>query len=163
MNTLGEYILLGVVDIAVIAGLSVLAGATAPRWPERWLVRDSWVTCPRSWETTGLYRRLGVTSWAARLPEYGAVFGGRSKREVPGRDLASLERYLVEVRRAIWVHTLSMLTWLPLIAFNPWWLTLAGAVIAIGVNVPFLLILRGNNARLSRIVTNLRKREQGNP
>ena len=161
--TLADFVLLGAVDIAVIGGLSVLIGASAPRWPERWLARDSWVTRPRSWESAGLYRRLGVASWAARLPEYGAVFGGRSKREVPGRDLASLERYLIEVRRAILVHTLSMLTWLPLIAFNPWWLTLAGAVIAIGVNVPFLLILRGNNARLTRIVATLRQREQGNP
>ena len=161
--TLADFVLLGAVDIAVIAGLSVLIGASAPRWPERWLARDSWVTRPRCWESAGLYRRLGVASWAARLPEYGAVFGGRSKREVPGRDLASLERYLIEVRRAILVHTLSMLTWLPLIAFNPWWLTLAGAVIAIGVNVPFLLILRGNNARLTRIVATLRQREKGNP
>jgi len=97
---------------------------------------------------------------AARLPELGALFGGRSKREVPGRDLASLEQYLVDVRRAIWVHSLSMLTWLPLLAFNPWWLSLAGAVIAVGINIPFLIILRGNNVRLSRMVKALRAREQ---
>jgi hypothetical protein len=53
-----------------------------------------------------------------------------------------------------------MLTWLPLLAFNPWWLSLAGAVIAIGINIPFLVILRGNNVRLSRMVKALRAREQ---
>jgi hypothetical protein len=58
------------------------------------------------------------------------------------------------------VHSLSMLTWLPLLAFNPWWLSLAGAVIAIGINIPFLVILRGNNVRLSRMVKALRAREQ---
>ena len=158
--TLSDYILLGVIDIAIIAGLSVVIGATAPRWPNRWLRSDSWITRPRRWETPNVYRRLGSVRLAARLPEFGGAFGGRSKNEIPGRDLASLEEYLVEVRRAIWVHNLSMLSWLPLVFFNPWWMTLAGAVIAIVVNIPFLVILRGNNLRLSRMVASLREREQ---
>jgi len=158
--TLGEYVLLGVIDIAIIAGLSVLIGATAPRWPDRWFQSDTWVTRPWRWETPGMYRRLGAAWLAMRLPEFGEVFGGRSKNEVPGRDRAALEGYLGEVRRAIWVHCLSMLTWLPLLAFNPWGMTLAGALIAVVVNVPFLVILRGNNLRLSRIVASLREREQ---
>ena len=158
--TLSQYVLLGVIDIAVIIGLSVLIGASAPRWPKRWLDYDTALTRPRGIETPSFYRRLGVARWATRLPEWGALFGGRSKRNVPGRDLLALEGYLIEVRRAIWVHTLSMFTWLPLVAFNPWWLSVAGAIIAVGINVPFLLILRGNNARLSRMVGQLRRREQ---
>jgi len=159
-DTLGGYVLLGVVDIVVIAGLSILIGATAPRWPDRWLDHDSILTRPARWETADFYRRLGAARLAARLPELGALFGGRSKRDLPQRDLASLEIYLVEVRRAIWVHSMSMLTWLPLLFFNPWWLSLAGAIIAIGANLPFLVILRGNNVRLSRMVKTLRAREQ---
>ena len=154
--------LLGVIDIAIIAGLSVLIGATAPRWPDRWFGGDSWATRPRRWETPRLYRRLGAAWLASRLPEFGEVFGGRSKSEVPGRDLASLEAYLMEVRRATWVHYLSMLTWLPLVFFNPWWLIVAGGVIAIVVNLPFLVILRGNNLRLSRMVASLQSREEEN-
>lgn len=157
--TLGGYVLLGVIDIVVIAGLSILIGATAPRWPARWLDHDTWLTTPRRFETAAFYRRLGVSRWAARLPEWGALFGGRSKRHAPGRDRSSLETYLIEVRRALWVHTFSMFTWLPLVLFNPWWLTLAGAIIAIVINIPFLLILRGNSARLSRMVSALRQRE----
>ena len=53
-----------------------------------------------------------------------------------------------------------MLTWLPLLAFNPWWLSLAGAVIAVGVNIPFLIILRGNNVRLARMIRIARDREK---
>jgi glycosyl-4,4'-diaponeurosporenoate acyltransferase len=164
--TLGDYIALGVIDITVIAGLSVIIGATAPRWPDRWFAHDSSITRPLGLETPQLYRRLGAGRLAARLPEFGQVFGGRSKRSIPGRDLAAVEGYLVEVRRAIWVHYFSMLTWLPLAFFNPWWMTLAGAVIAVGVNVPFLVILRGNNLRLSRMVASLRekdRREQEKP
>lgn len=159
--TLAAYVLLGVIDIAVIVSLSVFVGATAPRWPARWLANDTWLTRPRSWETPTFFHRLGVARWAVRLPEWGSLFGGRSKREGPGRDLASVEAYLVEVRRAIYVHSLSLLSWVPLVFFNPWWLSVAGAVIAVGINVPFLLILRGNNARLSRIVSALRQREGG--
>ncbi len=158
--TLGDYIALGVIDITVIAGLSVIIGATAPRWPDRWFAHDSSITRPLGLETPQLYRRLGAGRLAARLPEFGQVFGGRSKRSIPGRDLAAVEGYLVEVRRAIWVHTLSLFTWLPLLVFNPWWLTLAGAVLAIVINIPFLVILRGNNARLSRMVATLREREE---
>lgn len=152
--------LLGVIDIAIITGLSVLIGATAPRWPDRWFAGDSWITRPCDWETPRLYRRLGAARLAARLPEFGEVFGGRSKNDVPGRDRASLVGYLVEVRRALWVHYLSMLSWLPLVFFNPWWLTVAGAVIAVVVNLPFLVILRGNNLRLSRMVASLQSREE---
>jgi len=47
-----------------------------------------------------------------------------------------------------------MFTWLPLLAFNPWGMTLAGAVIAVVINLPFLIVLRGNNARLSRMLRN---------
>ena len=158
--TPGGYALLGAIDIAIIAGLSVAIGVTAPHWPKRWLDHDSFLTRPAPWETAAFFRRLGATQLATRLPEYGAVFGGRSKRDVPGHDLESLEAYLGEVRRAIVVHELSMLTWLPLLAFNPWWLSLAGALIAVGVNIPFLIILRSNNVRLSRMIRIARSREK---
>ena len=154
------YLLLGAIDIAIIAGLSVAIGATAPHWPKRWLDHDSLLTRPAPWETPAYFRRLGAAQLATRLPEYGAVFGGQSKRDVPGHDLESLEAYLGEVRRAIVVHELSMLIWLPLLAFNPWWLSLAGAVIAVGVNIPFLIILRGNNVRLARMIRIARDREK---
>jgi hypothetical protein len=150
--TLGGYVLLGVIDIAVIAGLSIAIGATAPRWPDRWLGRDTWLTRPRSWETPAFFRTLRAPQLATALPEFGSMFGGESKRTIPGRDVASLRRYLLEVRRAIWVHALSMLTWLPLLAFNPWGMTVAGAVIAVVINLPFVIVLRQNNARLSRML-----------
>ncbi|HEV8023845.1 MAG TPA: hypothetical protein VGP37_03045 [Candidatus Nanopelagicales bacterium] len=148
--TLSDYILLGVIDIAVIAGLSVLIGATAPRWPARWLAQDTWLTRPRRWESPRFFRIVRASKLAKALPEFGSMFGGESKRAIPGRDVASWQRYAVEVRRAIWVHAFSVLTWLPLVFFNPWGMTLAGAVIAVVINIPFLIVLRGNNARLAR-------------
>ena len=103
-------------------------------------------------ETPSLYWHLGAHRIAERLPELGSAFGGRSKRELPGMDVAALRGYLVEVRRAELVHLVSCLSWLALVPFNPWWLTLAFAVVVIAVNAPFLAILRHNQARLERVL-----------
>ena len=141
-----------VIDIAVIAGLSIVIGATAPRWPDRWLDCDRG---PLRWSfpRKGLtFRTLGVTWMAQHLPELGAIFGGASKATLPGRDAESLQRYLIEVRRGEWVHLLSMFTFIPLFFFNPWWLALIFTVIVIGGNTPFILILRYNRLRLSRLL-----------
>lgn len=152
MDDVQRLALLIVADIVTVAGLSVAIGATAPRWPARWLARDRFPLRLRPWETPAAYRRLGVPRLARRLPELGATFGGTSKARLPGRDAASLRAYLVEVRRAEWVHALSMLTWIPLAAFNPWWMTAAFAVIVTAVNLPFLAVLRHNRVRLARLV-----------
>jgi glycosyl-4,4'-diaponeurosporenoate acyltransferase len=148
----GDLVRLVIIDIVVIAGLSVLVGVLAPRWPDRWLDRDRGplrLTFPRRDST---FRALGVTWMATRLPELGSAFGGRSKASLPGRDAASLTRYLIEVRRAEWVHLASMVSFIPLVFFNPWWLTTTFAFITIVGNIPFLLILRFNRLRLTRLL-----------
>jgi len=153
----GELVRLVLSDIAIVAGLSILIGATAPRWPDRWLSRNRGpmrLSIPRREST---FRALGVTRLARRLPEFGATFGGRSKASIPGRDAASLQRYLIEVRRAEWVHLLSMLTFIPIAFFNPWWLTLVFAVITIAGNTPFLMILRYNRLRLTRLLDRMNR------
>lgn len=149
---MGALVWLIVIDFSVIAGLSIIIGATAPRWPDRWLDTDRGLlrwTFPRKEST---YRSLGVAWMAQHLPEWGAICGGESKSSIPGRDAQSLRRYLIEVRRGEWVHLLSMTTFIPLIFFNPWWLTVIFAVIAIGGNTPFVLILRYNRLRLTRLL-----------
>ena len=141
-----------VIDLVVIIGTSVTVGAWAPRWPDRWLASDPILLRQLPWETPAFFRRLRVTQWAQRLPELGALFGGRSKAELPGTDRESLERYLMEARRAEWVHWASILGSLLLFLFNPWWLALA-FVVAVSVgNLPFLLIVRNNRFRIQRIL-----------
>lgn len=81
-------------------------------------------------------------------PEAGAAFGGQSKRSLPGRDPRDLEGYLVEVRRAEWVHWVSMLCVAPVAVLGPWWLALAFAAVIVLVNLAFIVILRHNRIRL---------------
>ncbi|MDD2858409.1 MAG: hypothetical protein PHU75_06980 [Candidatus Nanopelagicales bacterium] len=148
---MGARIGLIAIDVAVIVGLSIAIGAWAPHWPHAWLATDRFPLTLARRERAHHYRRLRAGVLAARLPELGHVFGGGSKRTLPGTDAASLDAYLVEVRRAEWVHVLSCLTPLPLLVFNPWWLWLAFQVAVLAVNAAFLLVLRHNRVRLTQI------------
>jgi hypothetical protein len=147
------YAWLLVVDIALIAGLSVLVGATAPRWPRAWLDSDPVPLRLMAWETPAFYRRIRVVRISRRLPELGDAFGGASKSTLPGRSATDLDAYLVEVRRAEWVHWVSMAVSVLLFAFNPWWLALCFIVLAAAGNLPFILVLRNNRARLLAIIS----------
>jgi hypothetical protein len=149
---MGRPVVLVVIDIAVVAGLSIGLGATAPRWPARWFNRDRFPLHLWSWESARFYRRAGTNWLAKRLPELGAAFGGQSKSVLPGHSPVELQTYLVEVRRAEWVHWLSVATCFALFAFNPWWLALVFLVGVFLGNVPFILILRNNRRRLLAIV-----------
>lgn len=149
---MGRWIVLIAIDIVVVVAISIGVGASAPRWPLRWLRRDTPPLALMRWETPAAYRRLGVPMLARRLPELGATFGGETKSALPGSTTADLERYLLEVRRAEWVHWISIASSLLLIAFNPWWLALAFVVGVTLGNLPFIVILRNNRRRILSII-----------
>jgi hypothetical protein len=150
--TMSQLAGLIVIDIIVVAGISILMGALAPRWPGRWLTRDHFPLTLLAAETPTLYRRLRIPRLARRLPELGATFGGASKSVLPGTEAGSLELYLREVRRAEWVHWISVASPLILFAFNPWWLALVFLVGTAAGNAPFILLLRNNRIRILRII-----------
>lgn len=139
-------------DLVVVVAWHVAVGFTAPRWPKRWLDHDRWPVRPFAHETATFYRRIGVR-WLTRvLPEAGAAMGGSSKAVLPGFTEPVLRDYLVEVRRAEWVHVLCMPAFLLLIPLSPWPYVLVFAAGTIGGNLVFLLVLRHNHLRLANIV-----------
>jgi glycosyl-4,4'-diaponeurosporenoate acyltransferase len=142
------------VDLAVVLVVTLAVGATAPRWPGRWLSRDRGPLRLSRMDDERTYRRFGVHTWGRRLPEAGGVFGS-SKRHLSGGSREALAAYLVEVRRAEWVHWLSLVGLGPLAAFNPLWLWTVFAVIAIAVNAPFVVVLRRNRVRVLRLLARL--------
>lgn len=139
------------INVLVIVGISVGIGAWAPHWPASWLAADRFPLTVFWFEKAHHYRRFRVARLRARLPELGQVFGGVSKSALPGTDLASLDRYVQEVRRAEWVHILSCLSPLPLFLINPWWLALAFFIAVVFVNALFLIVLRHNRLRLLQV------------
>jgi len=137
------------IDIVIVAGISIGVGALAPRWHRKWLTKDLGPLHFAPWESPKFFRALKTKKLAERLPELGATFGGAAKNELPGRDAAQLDAYLIELRRAEWVHWISLFSWIPIAFFNPWYLTLLFILILISGNTSFLLILRNNRQRLS--------------
>ena len=104
----------------------------------------------RPWERRAYERVLRVRRWKDRLPEAGALFaGGVSKRNV---RRSSVERFVVETRRAELGHWLAMLGGPVSVLWNP----IAGdvAMVAYGVlvNAPFVVVQRYNRARALRVI-----------
>ena len=148
---MSDLVWLIAINVLVIVVLSVLIGVLAPRWPAGWLKADRFPLTVLPFEKHHHYRKLRVATLRERLPELGGLFGGASKSSLPGTDLESLDRYLVEVRRAEWVHILSCLTPLPLFFYNPWWMAFAFFVVVLIVNGLFLIVLRHNRLRLLQV------------
>ena len=80
-----RLVFLIVIDIMIVAGISIGVGATAPRWRGRWLTRDFGPLHFAPWETPKFFRALKTRKLAKRLPELGSAFGGKAKSELPGR------------------------------------------------------------------------------
>lgn len=142
--------------IAVVAVLSVGIGLTAPHWPDRWLARDVGPLKLSRWDTRQRYERVGVLWWKRRFPEGGDWAGGESKNRLPDlQNKQAIEGYIVETRRAEWVHWLACLSWLPVMLFAEWWLVLVLAVLTLVVNSIAIMIVRYNRLRLYRVLTDL--------
>jgi glycosyl-4,4'-diaponeurosporenoate acyltransferase len=142
--------------IAVVGLLSVGVGLTAPHWPARWLSRDSGPLHLTRWDTRQRYERLGVLWWKRRFPEGGDWAGGESKNQLPDlQDRQAITGYIVETRRAEWVHWLACLSWVPVLLFAEWWLVLVLAVLTLMVNAIALMIVRYNRLRLYQVLAEL--------
>ena len=149
---MAALVLLIVIDILVVLTISIGVGALAPRWPDSWLESDPFPLAFGPWETLSFYRGLRIPLLARRLPELGATFGGESKSQLPGVTREHLIAYRREVRRAEWVHWASVVGTVVLFAYNPWWLALAFVIVVTAGNLPFILVLRNNRVRITRII-----------
>ena len=147
------------VTIAVdVVAWGVFHGATgyaAHRLSTERLSRDGWLLRPRGFETGGQWyrRRLRVHRWKDKVPEAGDLFaGGISKRHLPGRDVASLQLFVRETRRAELAHWWAMWCGPLFVLWNP--PLAASLLIAYGVlvNLPFIVIQRYNRFRLLALI-----------
>jgi glycosyl-4,4'-diaponeurosporenoate acyltransferase len=140
------------IDAAAWAAWSVLVGLIASRQPVERFSRDGWLTRPRQIEQDGrVYAALGIRAWKDRVPEAGALFGGRSKRRLGATAAKDLEAFAIETRRAELVHW-GILIALPVFAlWNPAPLMLAMTAYAVVANVPCIAIQRYNRFRIGRV------------
>ena len=147
-----------VVDIVAWGVFHSATGYAAHRLDEGRLSRDGWLLRPRRFEAGGRWyrRRLGIHRWKDKVPEAGDLFrGGMSKRQLPGRDVASLQLFVRETRRAELAHWWAMWCGPLFVLWNP--PLAAGLLVTYGVlvNLPFIAIQRYNRFRLLALIERL--------
>lgn len=117
-------------------------------------LRTGPLTRLRAWERGGrVYRRvLRVHRWKDRLPEAGALLGGMSKRQLPRAEQGGLARFGQECLRAEQAHLVQMAA-LPVFAvWNPPIGMVVNAVYALGANLPCVIAVRYNRARVDALL-----------
>ena len=148
------------VDVVVQGLIHAGTGYAAHRLDDERLRREGWLLRPRDFEAGGLwYRdRLQIHRWKDRVPEAGALFqGGVSKRQLPSYDVAGLELFVRETRRAELGHWWAMACGPLFVLWNP---PLPAALLlayGMGINLPFIAIQRYNRIRTQGIIVRLRR------
>ena len=143
-----------VVDVIAWGVFHTATGYAAYRLDDSRLSRDGWLLRQRRFETGRWYRRrLRINRWKDKVPEAGDLFrGGVSKRHLPAYDVAGLQLFVRETRRAELAHWWAMLCGPLFVLWNP---PLA-AVLLVGygvvANLPFILIQRYNRFRTQPLV-----------
>jgi glycosyl-4,4'-diaponeurosporenoate acyltransferase len=142
------------VDVAAWGVFHATTGYAVHRLPTSRLEHDTWLIAERGFERSGrLYERFGIRAWKDRLPEAGALFaGGVSKRRIPGRDTTSLQRFMVETRRAEYGHWAALACGPLFVLWNPPLVAALMIGYGITVNLPFIAIQRYNRARVGRVL-----------
>lgn len=147
------------VDIVAWGAFHAATGYAAHRLADDRLRGDGWLLRQRPFEDDGRWyrRRLHIHRWKDRLPEAGDLFrGGRSKRELPAYDVAGLELFARETRRAELAHWWAMACGPLFVLWNP---PLAAALLisyGVLVNLPFIAIQRYNRFRIEALLARRR-------
>lgn len=147
-----------VVDVIAWGVFHAGTGYAAHRLDESRLSRDGWLLRPRRFEVGGQWyrRQLRIHRWKDKVPEAGELFrDGVSKRQLPSYDVAGLQLFVSETRRAELTHWWAMgcgplfALWNPPLA--------AGLLVAygVGVNLPFIAIQRYNRFRTQALIERL--------
>lgn len=143
------------VDVVAWGVFHSATGYAAYRLDERRLAHDGCLLRPRPFEAGGRWyrQRLGINRWKDKVPEAGDLFrGGVSKRHVPTYDLAGMQLFIRETRRAELAHWWAMWCGPLFILWNPPLASVLLMAYGVLVNVPFIAIQRYNRVRLQALV-----------
>ncbi|MCP4435008.1 MAG: hypothetical protein GY812_05815 [Actinomycetia bacterium] len=141
----------------LIIGLAT--GWVGNRIPTRRLDHDTWVTRSRRFEREGrLYERVfRVRRWKDLLPEAGGFFrGGISKARIPDRSDQTLERFVIETRRAEYVHWSNAFAGPLFFVFRPCLFGILMTAFGLLCHLPFVVVQRYNRLRLERLLSRRR-------
>ncbi len=135
--------------VVVNAAVFVVWSVAVSHWARhRRFAADRWLYRVRRWERDGArYERLRIRRWKDRLPN-----AGGAKTSIGSRSTSDLQRFVVETRRAEWVHWVIVAI-VPLFAlWNPAVAMPLVLAVALGFNLPCILVQRYNRSRLQRVL-----------
>ena len=147
-------------NVAFWPAWTFVVGWIAQRTPDAQYLRENVVTRPHSIERDGDWYRVTwqIHRWKDRLPEAGALYGGFTKRTVSAGDVATMEQFVIETRRAELAHWGMAAGVLVTTLWNPWWAAGINAGVAASSNIPCIAVQRYNRLRLGRAVDAARRR-----
>ncbi len=143
------------VDVVAWGAFHAATGYAAHRLGDSRLSRDGWLLRERRFEAGGRWyrHRLRIDRWKDKVPEAGGLFrGGVSKRRLPASDVAGLQLFVRETRRAELTHWWALCCGPVFVLWNP--PLAAGLLVAYGVvvNLPFIAIQRANRFRVQALI-----------
>lgn len=143
-----------VANMSIWVGWSILVGYAANHLPDRLFKNDSFITRLRRFESQLWFQKyLKVHIVKKYLPEKGKLFGtGISKKNLPQDQLGGLNKFLIETRRAEYVHWVVIFAWVFTLWFNPVWAVWVVAILLVLGNLPCILVQRYNRLRLLRVL-----------
>ncbi len=152
-----------VVDVLAWGVFHTATGYAAHRLDDSRLDEDGWLLRPRRFELAGRWyrRRLRIDRWKDNLPEAGGLFrGGVSKRHLPAYDVAGLELFVRETRRAELAHWWAMACGPLFLMWNPPLPSVLLVAYGVLVNLPFIAIQRYNRFRTQPVIERLERLER---
>lgn len=130
-------------------------GYVASKIPEKFLNKDYFFTNILFFEKNSNWfnKYLLINKWKDQMPELGGFFKqGFQKRSVANGEIAQLELFIKETRRAEIAHWLMTAGWILTTLFNPLWAVIFNIIFAHLVNFPCLIIQRYNRVRLIKVL-----------
>jgi glycosyl-4,4'-diaponeurosporenoate acyltransferase len=128
--------------------------------PEKYLDHRRWPFREKKWEEGGnIYQRIfNVKAWKHRLPELSDFFSKTfSKKKIEPRNQAYLEKYVAESCRAEMAHwSIIVLAFISVVVND---CVVSMLLVAIALNLPFIVIQRYNRPRIMRLLRQLNRRK----
>lgn len=114
----------------------------------------------KSYEKNGkIYEdRFKIKAWKNILPDGGSINSyGFEKRRIANRSVAYFEKFIIETKRAELIHWTGILTSTIFLLIYDFPLNILIYLIAIIIDIPFIMIQRYNRPRLIRLVQRERR------
>lgn len=128
--------------------------------PEAYYEKESAWYKPFRWERNGVIWQdvFHVRAWKGHLPDASSfIDSAYDKRQISEVNAETLNKFIIETKRAEQSHWVQMLPAPLFFLWNPVWAGWLMIAYAFFMNIPFIIVQRYNRPRLERIYTRKQK------